>query len=445
MKSKFNIVIVSLIFISISGVFISSCKKKELLTAASIELVSGGGQTAQVETSLTNSIEVIVKDQNGNAFPGTDVSFTVSEGSVSDATATTDVSGKVSVTWILGATAWTQSLTVTAFRADRTTALTGSPLSVTATAEPLAATSIELVSGNNQTAQVLTSLANPVVVIVKDQNGDAFPGTDVSFTVTEGSVSAATVTTNVDGNASVTWTLGETVGIQTLNATVTGLTGSPVMFSATGNQITVTDIDNNTYNAVVIGNQVWMAENLKVTHYPNGDAIQLVTNNTEWGNLADDNTSDAYCYYDNSSANATTYGALYTYAAATNGDNSGNNVQGACPDGWHLPNNAEWDALTIYLGSSAGSKLAGNAGLWQNGDLVNDANFGTSGFSALPGGYRVNGNGNFVLLGHYGNWRSSTETSGASAWYRCLYYYSTTVHSVSSNKSNGFSMRCVRD
>ncbi len=75
--------------------------------------------------------------------------------------------------------------------------------------------------------------------------------------------------------------------------------------------ITLTDIDGNTYNAIEIGTQVWMSENLKVTHYPNGDAIPLVTDNTAWGNLADDNTSDAYSYYDNSSTNATTYGALY--------------------------------------------------------------------------------------------------------------------------------------
>ena len=98
-------------------------------------------------------------------------------------------------------------------------------------------------------------------------------------------------------------------------------------------------------------------------------------------------------------------GALYTYAAATNGDNSGNNVQGVCPTGWHLPSDEEWKTLEMELGMSQananntgwrgtneGAKLAGNAYLWTNGTLDSHAEFGTSGFAALPGGYRYRNN-----------------------------------------------------
>jgi uncharacterized protein (TIGR02145 family) len=449
MKKKIRILTFTVALITVLGVFFSSCKKDETdpLVATSIELVSGGSQTAIIETALTNPVIVIVKDQNGNAFKGATVAFAVAEGSVSAATGTTDAEGKATVNWTLGTTVGTQTLTVTGFKADGTTALTGSPISVTATGSPLAATSIELVSGNNQTGNIVTALTNPVVVLVKDQNGDAFAGTEVSFTVTEGSVSNPTVTTGANGQASVTWTLGTTVGTQTLNATVTGLTGSPVAFSATGTQITVTDYDNNTYDAVIIGNQVWMAENLKVTHYPNGDAIPLVTDNTAWGNLGNNDTDDAYSYYDNSSANATTYGALYTYAAATGDnwarDNTAN--QGVCPDGWHLPTDAEWTTLGTYLGTNAGSKLAGNESLWQDGDLDQSADFGTSGFSALPGGYRYDNNGMFYNVGVRGAWWSATGHNSSGAYDRDLYYDISDMLRFGRTKSDGVSIRCVRD
>ncbi len=209
----------------------------------------------------------------------------------------------------------------------------------------------------------------------------------------------------------------------------------------------ISDIDGNTYGTVQIGNQCWISENLKVTHYPNGDAIPLVTDNTAWDNLADDDTSDAYSYYDNSSANATTYGALYTYAASIGDnwarDNTAN--QGVCPDGWHLPTDAEWTTLETYLGANAASKLAGNAALWTDGDLDQSADFGTSGFFALPSGYRDNSDGAFYDVGEHGYWWSSTEYDSSTAYYRYLHYYSANVNRYYYYKSNGFSVRCVRD
>ncbi len=209
---------------------------------------------------------------------------------------------------------------------------------------------------------------------------------------------------------------------------------------------TVTDYDGNVYNTVTIGSQCWMAENLKATHYPNGDAIPLVTDNTAWGNLANDNTSDAYSYYDNSSTNATTYGALYTYAAAIGDnwtrDNTAN--QGVCPDGWHLPTDTEWDELETYLGTNAGSKLAGNATLWQDGSLDQSADFGTSGFSALPSGGRGS-SGGFDHLGSHGSWRSATESNSIYAYYRYLLYDYAGVYRFNPYKSDGCAVRCVRD
>jgi hypothetical protein len=100
---------------------------------------------------------------------------------------------------------------------------------------------------------------------------------------------------------------------------------------------TVTDIDGNIYNTVLIGNQCWMKENLRVTHYPDGDEIPQIMLDEEWAALADNNTDDAMCLPLNDDGFHP--GALYTYAAAI-GDNwerDFNEGQGVCPHGWHLP------------------------------------------------------------------------------------------------------------
>ena len=316
----------------------------------------------------------------------------------------------------------------------------------------LIATSIELVSGNNQTAQVLETLANAVIVIVKDQNGDAFAGADVSFTVNEGSVSATAVTTDVNGNASISWTLGVTEGTQTLNITASDLTGSPLTLNAVATKPSpVTDIDGNTYNVVLIGEQIWMAENLKVTHYADGTNIGVgeITDDATWGNLGDNNTDKAYCFYNNNASDEKDiYGALYTYAAATNGDNDGE-TQGVCPTGWHLPTDAEWTTLIDELGENAASKLAGNATLWENGVLESNENFGTSNFSALPSGRRYRSywtfGPSFLRLGTRGVWWSASEHSSNEAYVRFIQNDYTTVIREYYEKSWGYSVRCVKD
>ncbi len=256
-----------------------------------------------------------------------------------------------------------------------------------------------------------------------------------------------------------------TAGTYTVSLTVSNAYGSDIeikenFITVNLQSETVTDIDGNTYATVTIGNQTWMAENLKVTHYPNGDPIPLVTDNTAWGNLQGNNTDDAYCYYNNNAnGEADTYGALYTYAAAI-GDNWERDLvenQGVCPDGWHLPSDAEWKTLEMTLGMSQseadntgwrgtnqGSKLAGNADLWNNGALETNSEFGSSGFTALPGGYRGS-SGSFYGVGNGGYWWSATENGSSYAYYRRLYYDSSEVDRDSNLKSYGFSVRCLRD
>ena len=139
---------------------------------------------------------------------------------------------------------------------------------------------------------------------------------------------------------------------------------------------TVTDIDGNTYRTVRIGDQIWMQENLRVTHYADGTAVPFVENSTNWDALEWDDK--AYCWYDNSVANKDIYGGLYTWAAAMNGELSSeanpSGMQGVCPNGWHLPSDSEWKQLEMYLGMSQSEADSENyRGINEGGNVLEGA------------------------------------------------------------------------
>lgn len=223
---------------------------------------------------------------------------------------------------------------------------------------------------------------------------------------------------------------------------------------------TVTDYEGNSYHTIKIGNQWWMANNLKTTHYADGTEIPLVESNSVWEAMGSEDS--AYCYYNNNtSQEAFTYGALYTWAAALNGSESSDNVpsgiQGVCPDGWHIPSDGEWKELEMFLGMPQtevdatgprgryiGSKLAVSPGLWSDGYLKTGDGFGNSGFMALPGGGRRY-DGTFGHLGDNANFWTATEGDSAKAWGRHIYAQYSTVHRYTNVKSDGFSVRCVKD
>ena len=205
----------------------------------------------------------------------------------------------------------------------------------------------------------------------------------------------------------------------------------------------VTDYDGNFYQTVIIGNQEWMTENLKVTHYPDGTSIPHITDSIAWENLENNDIDDAYCFYDNNSSSE--YGALYTYAAATNGDNSVTDVQGACPDGWHLPTDAEWIELIDFLGgeSVAGGKMK-EAGilLWRS---PNTGATNESGFTALPCGGPDCSNGRFCCARGIGDWWTLSLFSGSIVECRGLRYDHAEINQYLSHKSQGLSVRCLRN
>ena len=198
--------------------------------------------------------------------------------------------------------------------------------------------------------------------------------------------------------------------------------------------VTVSDIDGNVYQTIKIGNQIWMAENLKVSHYRNGDAIPNVTDDTDWSNL----TTGAYSEYDNNSANVDTYGRLYNWYAV---DDSRN----IAPAGWHVPTDNEWQTLVDYLG---GNSVAGGKMKETGTEHWNSPNTGAtneSGFTALPGGNHDYDSGNYIEMGDYAYFWSATDGDSNFAWTRLLHYqYSIVIRSYG-YKRGGWSVRCVRD
>ncbi len=196
------------------------------------------------------------------------------------------------------------------------------------------------------------------------------------------------------------------------------------------------DIDNNRYNTISIGNQLWMAENLSVTRYNDGTVIPQVVNDSDWF-TATSNGEACYTWYENG---ASDYGALYSYFAVA--DTNSLNI---CPVGWHVPSNDEWTILTTFLGgpSATGGKLK-EAGLahWNppNTGAINE-----SGFTGLPGGFRLN-TGTFNGIGNDCRWWSSTEgSSGNSAWFRNLLYNNESILLGLAGKASGLSVRCLKD
>jgi uncharacterized protein (TIGR02145 family) len=208
---------------------------------------------------------------------------------------------------------------------------------------------------------------------------------------------------------------------------------------------TVTDIDGNIYQTVKIGDQWWMAENLKVTHYRNGNPIPNVTDGTTWSGLS----TGACCDFINDPLNVATYGRLYNWYAV---DDSSN----IAPEGWHVPSDEELKQLEMYLGmSQAEADDLYWRGLDEGGKLKevgtthwmhpNSGATNESGFTALGAGYRSDTGGFLAAYGAATYFWTSTEGSSDNAWSRCLDYNRSDVRRQESSERSGFSVRCVRD
>ena len=195
----------------------------------------------------------------------------------------------------------------------------------------------------------------------------------------------------------------------------------------------LTDKDGNTYKTILIGNQTWMAENLKTTKYKDGTSIPIVADATSWSNL----TTPACCWQNNDPVRKVTYGVLYNWYTVNTGK--------LCPMGWHVPSDAEWTQLTDYLGGEnvAGGKLKESG--FKHWFSPNIGASNESNFSALPGGKRIIGtDAMFDNLRESGCWW--TTTSGEDwATNRNMNDDSDGVQKFFDSKKYGMSVRCVWD
>jgi len=204
--------------------------------------------------------------------------------------------------------------------------------------------------------------------------------------------------------------------------------------SESSTQADIADINvSATIASVKIGTQVWMKRNLNVSRYRNGDIIPQVRNKAKWAAL----TTGAWCWYNNDSANGPIYGKLYNWYAV-------HDPRGLAPAGWHVPTDTEWITLTTFLGGDA---VAGGE-MKEKGTThwlaPNTGATNSSGFTGLPGGYRVD-DGTFDNIGYFGYWWSSTEANTPMAWHRYLGYDLGTIQRSFYYKEGGFSVRCLRD
>ncbi len=253
-----------------------------------------------------------------------------------------------------------------------------------------------------------------------------------------------------------------TGGVGTFSSTVTGLSDGTVYYvrayvtnsagTAYGAQLefptnhesgTLTDVDGNVYSTVKIGNQWWMAENLKTIHYNDNTPITLETDDVVWSTL----TSAAYCWYSNDPVSYKDIcGALYNWYTGNTGK--------LCPVGWRIPSDDNYKTLEMYIGmtqadadgaywrgTDEGTKLKTTTGWSLGGNGTN-----TSGFSAFPGGYRYWEDGKFYGQGTIGSWMtSSVHTDNITVIYRNLNSSYTTVWRNSIAKNAGKSVRCIKN
>jgi len=197
------------------------------------------------------------------------------------------------------------------------------------------------------------------------------------------------------------------------------------------------------YATVQIGDQCWFAENLRTELYQNGDSIPGDLSTSEWSN-ADDTNLGAQAVYGEGSiycenepcdeeVNLVDFGRLYNWFAV-------DDARGLCPNGWHVPSDGEYTELTDHFGGEAvaGDQMKTDYGWFYDGNGPN-----SSGFSALPGGWRTY-NGSFGDVGYSTSFWSSTPNLN-QAWNRELSSYDANIYRSSVSARNGYSVRCLKD
>lgn len=438
-----------------------------------------GAASPLTVTGLTNgtayTFTVIATNANGNSVASS-ASNSVTPSTVPGApTIGTALKGNTQAEVAFTAPANNGGSAITSYTA------TSNPGGFTATAASSPITVTGLTNGTAYTFTVIATNANGNSTASSASNSvtpSSVPGAPTIGTATEGNAQASVSFTAPvsDGGSPITgYTVtsnpGGLTGTGTVSpVTVTGLTNgtlytfSVVATNSSGNSLpsaasnsirphtatTVYDVEGNLYNIVTIGTQTWMKENLKTTKYNNGNDIGTTTTTSDLSLVT---TPKFVWAFNDDEANVATYGRLYTFYAVTD-------ARGVCPAGYHVPSVTDWATLHDYLtvnnfGFTAGAddiaKALANTSGWPAdptpGNPGNDqASNNSSGFSALPSGYRRGVNGTWFELGSKGYWGSSSEgnTPGSSSWYRNVDYNVSILGLNDYGPWNGYAIRCVK-
>lgn len=400
------------------------------------------GQVPSVTTLATNNITVSTATLNGSVNPnylpttfyfewGTDNSFgnqvTPNQNSLDGGTPVT-----VSVV-LSGLTEGTKYYyRITATNELGTTTTNSLTSSFTTLAKPIITT--------KDISEITTTSALSGGNVISDFGSPVFES-GVCWSTSNNPTTTGTKVLNTSGNAN-------------FNVPVTSLTPNSVYYLRAyainsvgigyGNEIilktytgTISDNDGNQYYTVTIDNQLWMAENLKVTKYNDGTAIANLISGDDWHNTS----GSAYCWYNNDINNKPIYGAIYNWHTLDLISNGSKNV---CPINWHVPTYSEWTTLINYLGSSlAGGKLKEIGTTHWN--FPNTGANNSTGFTAVPGGGRGSIFGEFVLFGNNGEYWTSSTSGNQYQSYSIAYNSNelTLWHAGSMNW--GHSIRCIKD
>ena len=220
----------------------------------------------------------------------------------------------------------------------------------------------------------------------------------------------------------------------------------------------INDVDGNTYTTTILGNQIWMSENLKTTRFNDGSSITEVKDNSSWILLKD----PAFCWYGNNFTSKEFYGALYNWHTINTGK--------LCPSGWHIPSDDEWTELELFLQNSGfnydgtvdadldretknkTAKALASASNWAESAIkgsVGNTDYelvrNRTDFKALPAGCRKPEDGSFDGVTTSGFWWSSTGNDAGKAWIRNISENESAVSRNHSGKAGGYSVRCIMD
>ena len=435
--------------------------------------LTGTGSASPITvTGLTNgtayTFTVIATNANGNSLASS-ASNSVTPSTVPGApTIGTATPGNVQATVTFTAPASNGGSAITGYT------VTSSPGGFTGTGSASPITVTGLTNGTAYTFTVIATNANGNSLASSASNSitpSTVPGAPTIGTATAGNAQATVTFTAPASNGgsaitgyTVTSSPGSFTGTGSASPiTVTGLandtpyTFTVVATNANGNSspsspsnsitlTTISDKDGNFYNTVSIGSQVWMVENLKTSHYNNGDAIL-----TKAGDVSTETTGYQWIYNNNAGGELDTYGRLYSYFSVTDS-------RGVCPTGFHVPSDAEFTTLRDYLvnngfgyggsGINIGKAMASTSG-WTTSTTAGDVGYlqasnNSSGFTVLPGGYHNGGTGADNELGASAYFRTSSSTGAFTSWYYTLQYNYGYLGRNDFGSGNGYSVRCVK-